>query len=105
MALLLLASACAHGPSLDLREPDDAASVATRRPTFRWVAEPAVARGPVTLEVCGDARCDQILYARTLVGDAAAPEVDLPPGALFWRVRAQRGRRALASDVGRFRIP
>jgi hypothetical protein len=57
----------------------------SRRPTLRWQL-PQGADG-ARVDVCADRACGRVLASFDALGDHGAPPAELPPGALFWRLR------------------
>ncbi len=86
-------------PTVDAGSSEAAASVAapqpvspvsvsfltSRRPTFRWHLPPGADGARV--DVCADRGCDRALASFDATGDHGTPPGDLPPGAVFWRLR------------------
>jgi hypothetical protein len=69
-----------------LLRPISGARVTSQRPLLRWAAS-----GPVTVELCRDRACTQPVESIEAAAASATPKAALPPGAVFWRVRAPSG--------------
>ncbi|MBI5516264.1 MAG: FG-GAP repeat protein [Deltaproteobacteria bacterium] len=69
--------------------PPNTSVVNTRRPRFRWALSQGV--DGAVVEVCRDRGCNVVVTRIMATGTSAEPEVDLPPGVLFWRLLARRG--------------
>ncbi len=70
---------------LRLLAPGSLSTVTVRRPTLRWRLPPGLAS--VTVDLCGDRRCETVLETFSVTGSTATPTRDLPVGVVFWRVR------------------
>jgi hypothetical protein len=60
--------------------------VSTRRPTVRFRLPAGASRAAV--EFCRDRGCATVLATATAMDNRATPDVELPPGVVFWRVVA-----------------
>jgi hypothetical protein len=114
LALLLVAAGCAgHGspphattdagaeagddaaPELAPPRPVAPVSVSfltSRRPTFRWQLSSGTDGARV--EVCADRACTRPVTSFDATGTRGAPDVDLPPGVVFWRLHGTSAGRA-----------
>ncbi|MFO0558748.1 MAG: FG-GAP-like repeat-containing protein [Polyangiales bacterium] len=84
--------------------PISTARVSSRHPMFRWELPMGVASARV--ELCADRACTRPLA--TIDGDSSArAPMDLPPGWVFWRLRARNGSAvgAQTSPVWQLWIP
>lgn len=130
LGLLALLCACGGPPSrgevpdvpIDATVPDDAGvppdagppaprliaplsmtMVTQQRPLLRW-AMPFGVGAPV-VELCKDRACTIPLAATTLIaanGQSAAPQAALPPGWVYWRVRATSAGQMVSSATWQF---
>ena len=75
-------------PRPRLVAPRSTATVASRRPRLRW--DMSGVAGAAVVDLCRDRACQMPLGNATVeaAGSAARPDGDLPPGVVFWRVRA-----------------
>ncbi|MFO0630631.1 MAG: VCBS repeat-containing protein [Polyangiales bacterium] len=69
--------------------PMSTQTVTQRRPRLRWALGPEADGARV--EVCRDRGCATRVASYVARGVEGAPEEDLPPGPLFWRVWARAG--------------
>ena len=67
--------------------PPSGSFVTGPRPTFRW-SLPADAPGGATVEICRNRACSMVITSLAGAPGTGRPAMDLPLGALFWRVRA-----------------
>src|SRR5689334_3823635 len=74
-------------PAARLIAPSSTVTVTSRRPHLRW--DMTGVAGAAEVDVCADRACSHTLGTATIdaSGSAAAPDADLPPGPVFWRVR------------------
>ena len=83
--------------------PQSMSNVTQQRPMLRW-AMPDGVTAPV-LELCKDRACMTplpILIEISRDGLSAAPQAALPPGWVYWRVRATAGGQAVSSATWQF---
>jgi len=68
--------------------PSSTTTVGSHRPRLRWDMSGVV--GAATVDLCADRACMLSIDSATVDGSGAAatPDVDLPAGVVFWRVRA-----------------
>ncbi len=74
-----------HPARVQRQHPRSSSRLTGRRPLFRW-------RGGVegrlkAVEICRDARCEEVVDRIVTAGSEATPDHDLPAGMLFWDVR------------------
>ncbi len=86
-------------PSVDASEvphpiaPASLAVVAPHRPAFRWTRPRGVEA--VSLEVCRDRACRDVVARTYVSGDSGTLDRDLEPGRWYWRLRGlSQGRSA-----------
>jgi hypothetical protein len=91
---LVVALACVAGVARAdtprLLRPISGARVTSQRPLLRWTPV-----GPVTVELCRDRACAQIIESIEAAEASATPKAALPPGAVYWRVRAKGASSAV----------
>lgn len=76
---------CAPITAPRLRTPSSSSFVRSRRPVLRWArTSPA----PVRVELCRARDCAEVLVGADVEGETFTVPEDLPPGVVFWRVRA-----------------
>ena len=76
---------CAPITAPRLRAPSSSSFVRSRRPVLRWArTSPA----PVRVELCRARDCAEVLVGADVDGETFTMPEDLPPGVVFWRVRA-----------------
>lgn len=73
------------GASVRNVAPMAGARVQSRRPRVRWRTDPTAR--PVVLEFCRDRACASVITSAVRAGGAGGPDIDLPYGPVFWRVR------------------
>jgi hypothetical protein len=72
-----------------LLAPLSTSTVTSRRPTLRWLL--ADGSDGASVELCLDRPCANVLETIDVSGSTASPDVDLPAGTVFWRVRGRVG--------------
>lgn len=84
------------GPRPDAPPPHDAAprliappslsGTSAAHPSFRW--RPPEGADGALLELCADRACTSVIETVAATGSSGTPTDTLPPGVVFWRVRA-----------------
>jgi len=69
--------------------PLSTSTVTSRRPTLRWALSPDTDGARV--ELCRDRACTMPLVVLDVTGTSVAPQTDLPPGVVYWRLRSRVG--------------
>jgi hypothetical protein len=84
--------------------PLSTATVSSQTPTLAWELKGDAVGAHVDL--CGDRACTTILASFDAAGDHGAPAAALPPGVVFWRLRARgpQGEALDTSPVWQFRV-
>ncbi|RMH15609.1 MAG: LysM peptidoglycan-binding domain-containing protein [Acidobacteria bacterium] len=70
----------------ELLDPPPGSSWPINRPLFRW--QPVAGAASYTLEVCGDARCGELVSRATGLEATSWRPAGLPVASLYWRVNA-----------------
>jgi len=90
-------------PAPRLIAPLSMATVTQQRPLLRWDM-PAGVEAPI-VELCPDRACSvplPIIVELAIGGVTAAPQVALPPGWVYWRVRATSSGQPVTSATWQF---
>jgi hypothetical protein len=86
LAALLCVAGLARAEPPRLLRPIAGARVTSQQPRLRWTPS-----GAVTVELCRDRACAQAIASIETAEAEAVPKTALPPGAVYWRVRARSG--------------
>ncbi len=90
-----------------LISPASTATVTSQRPKLTWTAPAGGAVTDLAVDLCADRGCSGAVLQPVTVdasGTSGIPLANLPPGVVFWRVRASVAGVPTVSDVWQFYV-